>query len=107
MATATIKQLSQTALTTTLTTVLYTVAVTATIMKEVVLCNTDTVDRQVTLYAGTGTGIAQRFLSAVNVPAGQTSIFTFSSVLPTGATIAAGASVGAVVSCTISGMETQ
>ena len=104
----TVQQLSQTALTATTTTVLYTVpALTTTILKELVLCNTDTADHTVTIQVGAGTAVANRILSAVNIPAGQTLAFTFSTALMTTQTITGGASVGAFVSCTISGIEVQ
>jgi hypothetical protein len=106
MSTLTAKRLSQTALSTTLTTALYTVpASTSTIVKEIVLCNTDSVSRTVTLYAGNGTTVAQTILAAKSLVAGETFILSLSTVLATADTISGGASVGSMVSCTISGVE--
>jgi hypothetical protein len=93
-------------LSTTLTTVLYTVpASTSTIVKEIVLCNTDSVSRTVTLRAGNGTTVAQTILAAKSLVAGETFILSLSTVLSAANIISGGASVGAMVSCTISGVE--
>lgn len=106
MTTNTVKQLSQTALTATLTTTLYTVpAATTTIIKEILLCNTDTVSRNVTIYAGNGTGVAQTILSAYPVGPGETKAIELSTVISAAYTIKGGASTTAVVSCAISGTE--
>ena len=102
----TVKQLNQSALTATLTTNLYTVPPsTTTIVKEVLLCNTDTVSRDVTLYAGDGTAIKNRILDALSVGAGETKFISLSTLLNTADIIAAGASSASVVSITISGVE--
>jgi hypothetical protein len=106
MTIGTAKKLAEVALSATTTTVLYTApASTTAILKEIVLCNTDTVDRTVTIQAGSGTGVASRILSAYIVKAGTTSIFTFSTVVLTGETITGGASAASVVGCKISGGE--
>lgn len=108
MATVTVKQLSQTALTATLTTTLYTApASTKCIIKEILLCNTDAVARTVTIRAGASpaTGVISTLLSALSVGAGETKFVTLSTVLEATHLITGGASTGAVVSCTISGVE--
>jgi hypothetical protein len=106
MSTSTLKQAYQGALTNTTTTTLYTVpAATKFLLKELVLCNTDTSARTVTMQWGAGTAAANRFLSALTIQPGETKIFSFNTVLQTGETISGGASVGAVVSCTASGVE--
>ena len=104
----TVKRLSQTALTATTTTTLYTVpASTSTIIKEIVLCNTDTVARTVTIQAGPtpATAVATRLINALSLEPNETKIFTFSNVLLTTDLITGGASAGAVVACSISGTE--
>ena len=103
----TITQLSApAALTNTLTTTLYTVpASTKTIVKEIILCNTDTVARTVTIYFGGGSAAGNTILSAYSLAAGQTIFLTLSTVLVATNTIKGGASAASVVSCTISGIE--
>ena len=106
MAITTVTRLSQTALTATSTTLLYTVpASTKTVLKEIVLCNTDTVARTVTIYAGTGTATANIIINALTVNPNETKFVTLSTVLNATDIISGGASTVAVVSCTISGVE--
>lgn len=108
MTTNTIEQLvAPTALTATLTTTLYgaVAASTKVIVKEIILCNTDTSSRTVTLYYGTGTAAANTILSGLILAAKETKIITLSSVLITGDFIKGGADAGSVVSCTISGVK--
>lgn len=107
MTTNTIKQLvAPTALSATLTTTLYTVpGATKAIVKEILLCNTDTVPRTVTIYFGTGSAAANTALSAISIGAGETKFVTLSTVLAAADTIKGGASTAAVVACTISGVE--
>lgn len=108
MSTITTKQLSQTALTNTLTTTLYTTpGGTKCIIKEILLCNTDTSPHAVTIRAGAtpATGVLSTLLSAVNINAGETKIITLSTVLEATHLLTGGATVGAVVACTISGAE--
>ena len=107
MALATVKQLlAPTALSATTTTVLYTApASTKAIVKEILLCNTDTVAQTVTIFFGTGTAAANTILSAVTLQAGETRFVTLSSVLIAADKISGGASSASVVSCMISGVE--
>lgn len=99
-----IAQLSQSALTATLTTTLYTVpAATTAIVKEVLIANTDSAARTVTIRAG-GSGVANTLIPTVSVPANTSVVFSLSTVLPTGTVISGGASVGSVVGVTISGV---
>ena len=106
--TTTVKQLGQSALSATLTATLYTTpASTKTIVNEILLCNTDTSARTVTLRAGASpaTAASATILSALSLAAGETKFITLSTVLETGHLITGGASMGSVVSCTISGVE--
>lgn len=107
MTTNTIKQLvAPVALSATTTTTLYTVpASTKAIIKEILLTNTDTVARTVTLQVGTGTAVANRILSAQSINAGASLIITLSTVLNAAETITGGASSASVVSCVVSGVE--
>lgn len=108
MTTNTIKQLvAPVALSATTTTSLYgpVAASTKAIIKEIVLCNTDTVERTVTMQVGSATGVANRILNSYSVPANGTAIITLSTVLVTGDSITGGASSASVVSCNISGVE--
>ena len=107
MAVSTIKQLvAPTALSNTTTTTLYTVpASTKTIVKEILLCNTDTAARTVTMFFGSGSAAANTVLPAMTIQAGETKFITLSTNLIAADTIKGGASVGSVVSCTISGVE--
>jgi hypothetical protein len=98
--------MSQSALTATLTTTLYTVpASTESIVKEVLLCNTDTVSRDVTIYMGDGTAAKNTILKELTVSAGETKFIALSTQLLTTETISGGASSASVVSCTITGVE--
>lgn len=102
----TVKQLDQSALTATLTAELYVVpAATSTIVKEIVLCNTDTTTRAVTITVGDGTVAKNTLIDALSLLAGETKFITLSTVLNAAETINGGASSAAVVSCTISGVE--
>lgn len=87
----------------------YTVpAGTTTILKEIVLCNTDTSARTVDLHiipsAGTG-AVANQIFQDLAIQAGETKIFSVSQVLPAGSFLQALASTGAVVSLNCSGVE--
>lgn len=106
MAINTPTKLSQTALTTTLTTLLYTVpASTSTIIKEIVLCNTSSSSADVTISYGDGSAVKNMLLDALSFNAGETKFITLSTVLNATDIISGGASTGAVVSATISGVE--
>lgn len=107
MATASIKQLlAPTALSATTTTTLYTVpASTKAIVKEILLCNTDTSQRTVTMFVGSTSAAANTILSALPLAPGETKFVTLSTVLVAADKISGGASSASVVACTISGIE--
>lgn len=96
------------ALTGSLATYYTTPAATTTIVKEIVLCNTDTAARTVDLHvipsAGSG-AVANQILQDLALQAGETKIFSLSQVLPAGTFIQALASTAAVVSINASGVE--
>lgn len=105
MTTLALKQMSQGALTATTTTLLYTAPAGGAIIKEILLCNTDTTARTVTMYVGAGSAAGQTVLSAVNVNPGETKFISLSTAMNASDTIKGGASTTAVVACTISGVE--
>jgi len=108
MATATAKQAFQGALGSTTTTILYPVpGATVFFLNSIILCNTDSVARTVTMQWGSGTAAANRFLSALSIAPGETKFIEFTKpvVLTAGQTISGGASSASVVSATISGAE--
>lgn len=108
MTTNTIEQLvAPTALSATLTTTLYgaVAASTKVVVKEILLCNTDSVTRAVTLYFGTATGVANTVLDAMPIAASETKVIALSSVLITGDYIKGGADSANVVSITVSGTK--
>lgn len=101
-----VKQLDQSVLTSTLTTALYTVpGSTKTIVKEILLCNTDSSAHDITIYFGDGTAVKNTFLDQLTLTPNQTKFITLSTVLQTGEIISGGDDAGGVVSCTISGVE--
>lgn len=87
----------------------YTVpAATTTILKEIILCNTDTVVRTVTvnIIASAGSaGVLNTILNAVSIQPNETKFLSLSRVMPTGTFIQAVASSAAVVSFCASGVE--
>lgn len=107
MAVATVTQLiAPTALSATLTTTLYTVpASTKTIIKEMVICNTESSALTVSVFVGTSATVANAVLDAVTFGAGETKIFTFSTVLVAADQIRGGASAASMVSINASGVE--
>jgi len=78
------------------------------ILKELVIVNTDTVARTVTVHivpaAGTA-GVPTIILSADTLQPGEQRVYSLSSVIPQNSFIQASASVGAVMSINASGIE--
>lgn len=89
---------------------LYTVAspvLTATV-KQVLVCNTDTIARTFTYQvrpSGGSDSVAVTLFNAVTLQPNETKIFGLTDVMPTGYEIYAKASAASVVSLTVSGME--
>lgn len=87
----------------------YTVpAAITTIVKELILCNTDVIVNTVVLHIIPSAGsalVANQIFKNISLQAGETKIFGLSQVLSAGAFVQASASVAAVVSLTISGVE--
>ena len=83
-------------------------AATTTRVMELLMCNTDTVERTITVHFVTAAGTASaanRVLSAMLIPAGGTVALSLNTVLATGDFIAALASAAAVVNLLCSGTE--
>ena len=87
----------------------YTVpAATNAIVKEIIVCNTDTVARTFDLHIVPSAGsaaAANQIFQDETLQAGQSKIISLSSVMPTGATIQALASSASVVALNVSGVE--
>ena len=87
----------------------YTVpAATTTIIKEIWFCNTDTSARTVDAHIVPSAGaaaVANQIFDGLVLQAGETKIYSLSSVLPSGTFLQVLASVAAVVSINVSGVE--
>ena len=111
MSTNTVVRVAQAALTATTTTALTTVnAVTGTsgvnvLLKDVLVANTDSVARKVSLYVGTATGVATTVLPAVSVPANTAISININMLALSGETIYGGADAASVVGLTITGVK--
>lgn len=83
--------------------------VTTTIVKEIVICNTDVSARTFTMYitptTATVPAVANTIFNLVTIQPNETKIFGLTEVLPPGYTIKALASANAVVSFAASGIE--
>jgi hypothetical protein len=108
VATFTPVQLGQAQLTTSYSTVYGPVpGATTVIVKEIIVCNTtgSAVVLDISYVPSGGTaGVANNILSQEQIGAYSTVAFSFSSVLPTGATIQARASAGSALTVTASGV---
>lgn len=109
MAITPVKMTAGSALTNALVTY-YTVPATSkqAIVKEIEFCNTDTVARTVTVNIIPSAGsasVANTVYSAITIQPGETKNFSRSTVMLPGGFIQALASVGAVVSMDVSGVE--
>jgi hypothetical protein len=84
---------------------------TSAIIKEIILCNTDSVTRTVDVHivpSGGSASVANQILDGsanASLQAGETKMFNLSNVLPTGYLIQAVASSAGVVSMNVSGLE--
>lgn len=107
MATFTPIQLGQVQPATSYTTVYTVPAATTVIVKEIIVCNTSgsAVVLDISFVPSGGTaGVANNVVAQEQIGAYSTVIFTFSSVLPTGATIQARAGAGSTLTVTASGV---
>lgn len=92
----------------TTTTVIVTAAANyADIIKQIVICNTDTVDRTVTLAIGSAATAANRLMSNLPIGANDTIVFDTAIVLATGETLQGLSDTGSKVTVTAIGWEKQ
>ena len=103
-----LKLLAQSALTASDATIYTVPASTTTVVKSVIICNTATAARTITLHAvasGGSSSVANRVLSALTIGAGETVFLKPDIYMTAGCTLRAFASVAAVVGITVSGVE--
>lgn len=78
------------------------------VIKELVLCNTDSSDRTITIHVrrgGVAAGAARRICSALTIEAGKTVYFPCSIVLNAGGILSGLASSANTITVTVSGEE--
>ena len=92
----------------TTTTVIATAAtVYADIIKQIIICNTDTIDRTVTLAIGSAATAANRLMSALPIGANDLMVFDTAIVLAAGETLQGLSDTAAKVTVTAVGWEKQ
>ena len=79
----------------------------ADIIKQIVICNTDTVDRTVTLAIGTAATAANRLMSALPIGANDIMVWDTAIVLAAGETLQGLSDTAAKVTVTAVGWEKQ
>jgi hypothetical protein len=79
----------------------------AEILKQIVICNTDTVDRTVTLAVGSAATAANRLMSGLPIGANDTIVFDTAIVLAAGETLQGLSDTGSKVTVTVVGWEKQ
>jgi hypothetical protein len=79
----------------------------ADIIKQIVICNTDTVDRTVTLAIGTAATAANRLMSNLPIGANDTIVFDTAIVLAAGETLQGLSDTADKVTVTAIGWEKQ
>ena len=77
------------------------------ILKQIVICNTDTVDRTVTLSVGSAATAANRLMSNLPIGANDTIVFDTAIVLAAGETSEGLSDTGSKVTVTVVGWEKQ
>ena len=75
------------------------------VLKQIVICNTDTVDRTVTLAIGTAATAANRLMSSLPVGANDTIVFDTAIVLAAGETLQGLADTASKVTVTVVGWD--
>ena len=90
------------------TTTLFTVTSAHTfVVKQIIICNTDTVDRTVTLAIGSAATAANRIMSALPIGANDIMVFDTALVLLTGETLQGLSDTASKVNCTVTGWDKQ
>lgn len=79
----------------------------ADIVKQIVICNTDTVDRTVTLAIGSAATAANRLMSSLPIGANDTMVFDTAIVLAAGETLQGLSDTASRVTVTAFGWEKQ
>jgi hypothetical protein len=79
----------------------------AEILKQIVICNTDTVDRTVTLAVGSAATAANLLMSALPIGANDTIVFDTAIVLAAGETLQGLSDTADKVTVTVVGWEKQ
>ena len=92
---------------TTTTTVVTAATGYADIIKQIIICNTDTVDRTVTLAIGTAATAANRLMSNLPIGANDTIVFDTAIVLAAGETLQGLSDTASKVTVTAIGWEKQ
>ena len=75
------------------------------LVKNIVIANSDTVARKVTLYGGVSAVVAALLLPAVSVPANSVIVIDLNTLLLAGESVFGGSDAGAVVGVTITGVK--
>lgn len=92
---------------TTTTTIVTAAANYSNVIKQIIICNTDTVDHTVTLSIGTSATAANRLMSALPIGANDIMVFDTALVLTTGETLQGLADTASVVNVTAVGWDKQ
>jgi len=79
----------------------------AEIIKQIIICNTDTVDRTVTLAIGSAATAANRLMSALPIGANDIMVLDTAIVLAAGETLQGLSDTAAKVTVTVIGWEKQ
>ena len=77
------------------------------IIKQIIICNTDTIDRTVTLAIGSAATAANRLMSALPIGANDLMVFDTAIVLNAGETLQGLSDTAAKVTVTAVGWEKQ
>lgn len=79
----------------------------AEVIKQIIICNTDTVDRTITLAIGTAATAANRLMSQLPIGANDIMVFDTAIVLAAGETLQGLSDAANVVNVTAVGWEKQ
>ena len=75
------------------------------LVKNIVVANSGTVARKVTLYGGTSAAVASLLLPAISIPANTSVVIDLNTILNAGESIFGGSDAAAVVGVTITGVK--
>ena len=77
------------------------------VIKQIIICNTDTVDRTISLAIGTAATAANRFMSQLPIGANDLMVFDTALVLTAAETLQGLADAASVVNVTLVGWEKE